>query len=355
MNGYVYILINSSLPGLIKVGMTNRSPEERALELSNNTNMPTPFVVAYYESVKNMNVVEKLVHQELEELGFRIRDNREFFSAPLKIAIGVLMNVASRSIDDEIALDVSSDDQEDDLGFYYLKKGTEEFSGTENTLQNFSEALKSFERAINFGSLLAYEPLGTLYQEGFGVKQSSQQALKIWQQGAEKGHIECYGLMWEVYSGSSDPNIRNHHNAELCFGWLIERSLEYYPTALSRFALDYLQNAYNRLNTTKKVRVFQLDGEHTAQVIDYIKEKARETFSEARKNKENDVPREDFINGNKSIYDVIIFDMLFLKEKIIGRHEIWSDILTGFDRSDIEYVFIDDEIIEYLSTCISNS
>jgi T5orf172 domain len=46
-SGYVYILINTSFDGMIKVGRTTRDPQERARELSWATGIPTPFRVAY--------------------------------------------------------------------------------------------------------------------------------------------------------------------------------------------------------------------------------------------------------------------------------------------------------------------
>ena len=33
MAGHIYILINASMPGLLKIGMTARTPDERAREL----------------------------------------------------------------------------------------------------------------------------------------------------------------------------------------------------------------------------------------------------------------------------------------------------------------------------------
>ena len=34
MVGYVYILLNPTMPGFLKIGMTTRTPEERARQLS---------------------------------------------------------------------------------------------------------------------------------------------------------------------------------------------------------------------------------------------------------------------------------------------------------------------------------
>lgn len=83
--GFIYILINPALKELIKIGMTTRTPEERAKELSSQTGIPTPFYVAYETEVSDCKRLEKIIHQRLEN--FRYSRNREFFSIKLKDAI----------------------------------------------------------------------------------------------------------------------------------------------------------------------------------------------------------------------------------------------------------------------------
>ncbi|PIY04238.1 MAG: hypothetical protein COZ20_06175 [Gallionellales bacterium CG_4_10_14_3_um_filter_54_96] len=46
-SGYVYVLLNQSLPGCVKIGKTTRDTATRAAELSSATGVPTPFMVAY--------------------------------------------------------------------------------------------------------------------------------------------------------------------------------------------------------------------------------------------------------------------------------------------------------------------
>jgi len=47
--GYIYALVNASMPGLVKVGRTSRDPKDRAAELSGATGVATPFLVVYHE------------------------------------------------------------------------------------------------------------------------------------------------------------------------------------------------------------------------------------------------------------------------------------------------------------------
>jgi hypothetical protein len=85
--GFIYILINPSLKNLLKIGMTTRSPEERAKELS-TTGIPTPFFVAFSEEVSDCQIIEKEIHLQLEN--FRYSKNREFFEIPLTQAIKII-------------------------------------------------------------------------------------------------------------------------------------------------------------------------------------------------------------------------------------------------------------------------
>ena len=94
--GYVYALLNAAMPGLVKIGKTEREPEDRAKELSGETGIPTPFLVAYAEWFKDCSAAEDYVHALLEQKGFRVAQNREFFSAPVKAAIQAIVKAKER-------------------------------------------------------------------------------------------------------------------------------------------------------------------------------------------------------------------------------------------------------------------
>lgn len=94
--GYVYALVNSTMPGLVKVGKTEREPDQRAKELSVATGIPIAFVVAYAELFKDCSAAEGYVHALLEQKGFRVAQNREFFCAPVKAAIQAIIKAKER-------------------------------------------------------------------------------------------------------------------------------------------------------------------------------------------------------------------------------------------------------------------
>lgn len=76
-SGYVYLLKNEAMPGIYKIGMTNRTVEERVKELSLSTSIPLPFEVVCSVEVDNAAEAEGELHEEFEE--FRISKSREFF------------------------------------------------------------------------------------------------------------------------------------------------------------------------------------------------------------------------------------------------------------------------------------
>lgn len=88
--GYVYVMVNPSLPNLVKIGKTTRDPNERAKELSASTGVPTPFIAVFYKPFTNCDMAEKTIHSYLEQKGYRVNDNREFFNISTNEAIGIV-------------------------------------------------------------------------------------------------------------------------------------------------------------------------------------------------------------------------------------------------------------------------
>ena len=76
MVSIVYILINDSMPGLVKIGLTSTSLEQRIRELD-TTSVPLPFKCYYAAEVSNAAFVEGKLHVAFGD--FRVRSSREFF------------------------------------------------------------------------------------------------------------------------------------------------------------------------------------------------------------------------------------------------------------------------------------
>jgi hypothetical protein len=96
-DGYVYILENDLMPGLIKIGMTDRDPFQRAVELSSATGVPAPFEVRAYFFAVRPESIEAAIHEEFSI--YRLQRGREFFR--------ISLNDALRQIHDRFAGEVS--------------------------------------------------------------------------------------------------------------------------------------------------------------------------------------------------------------------------------------------------------
>jgi len=82
--GYLYILSNPAMPGLLKIGLTTRTVPDRVAELSAATGVPSAFnVEAYFESSAPQEH-ERAVHRKLRN---RRVASKEFFRVRLDEAV----------------------------------------------------------------------------------------------------------------------------------------------------------------------------------------------------------------------------------------------------------------------------
>jgi hypothetical protein len=75
---YVYVLVNKSMPGMVKIGMTTDTPQKRAYDINKATGVPTPWVPVWWLKCYASGILERRVHEHLSE--YRVADNREMFS-----------------------------------------------------------------------------------------------------------------------------------------------------------------------------------------------------------------------------------------------------------------------------------
>jgi S-DNA-T family DNA segregation ATPase FtsK/SpoIIIE len=62
MSEFIYVLENPSMPGLVKIGRTERSVSERLTELSSHTGVPTGFAVVREYAVADSVEAERIIH-----------------------------------------------------------------------------------------------------------------------------------------------------------------------------------------------------------------------------------------------------------------------------------------------------
>ena len=84
----VYILVNQSMPDLIKVGITDDL--ERRMKELDKTGVPLPFECFYAVEINESLApkIEKKIHEGFDDK--RVRQNREFFSATPEQAKSIL-------------------------------------------------------------------------------------------------------------------------------------------------------------------------------------------------------------------------------------------------------------------------
>ena len=80
-DGYLYCFSNDSMPGILKIGMTERTPEIRLKEANSSDTWrpPTPYKINFAKKVYNVKQKEKTLHMLLTQYTERINPNREFF------------------------------------------------------------------------------------------------------------------------------------------------------------------------------------------------------------------------------------------------------------------------------------
>jgi hypothetical protein len=87
-NQWVYILSNPTTPGLLKIGYTTQTPDERAKQISNATGVALPYKVEWAFKCFDGEQLEGEVHRKLGE--YRVNNQREFFQINLEEAKKVI-------------------------------------------------------------------------------------------------------------------------------------------------------------------------------------------------------------------------------------------------------------------------
>jgi len=93
---WVYVLKNSTQPGLLKIGYTKLTPEERAKQISNATGVPLPYEVAWAYRCFNGEQLEGEVHHALKK--YRVNNAREFFQVDLENVKEIVESIGKKYI-----------------------------------------------------------------------------------------------------------------------------------------------------------------------------------------------------------------------------------------------------------------
>lgn len=88
--GILYVLTNPFMPGLVKIGCTTGTVEDRIYDISAATGVPVAFQCHLAAEVADMTAKEKTLHQLFSDK--RVNPKREFFEvAPEKVVLAIRM------------------------------------------------------------------------------------------------------------------------------------------------------------------------------------------------------------------------------------------------------------------------
>jgi len=87
-NEIVYVLTNSAMPGIVKIGKTTQSDVQTRMNQLYTTGVPVPFECAFAVQVNDCTTVESALHVAFGP--YRINPNREYFKIDIEQAIAIL-------------------------------------------------------------------------------------------------------------------------------------------------------------------------------------------------------------------------------------------------------------------------
>ena len=82
VRGWLYLITNEAMPGLVKIGFSLKDPALRAAELS-TTGTPLPFRVCYDALVFSPRELEQRIHADMKDL----RAGKEWFRCEVSDAV----------------------------------------------------------------------------------------------------------------------------------------------------------------------------------------------------------------------------------------------------------------------------
>lgn len=197
--GYLYVLTNPSIPGQVKVGRTERNPQDRRKELSAATGIPTPFELVHGQYFPDCHAAEKTLHERWAQEGHRVSAQREFFRLDVATAVAAIDALAR-----EQAAVATPGQPDGAVVKELLKQGFRWFRGDASTLRNDQRALEHFEQAAAMGSAVgAYwaartcERLSDTVRRKVDQREWQQRALVLHQAAIYKGHVKaCARASW---------------------------------------------------------------------------------------------------------------------------------------------------------------
>jgi len=109
----VYVLTNSAMPGLVKIGKTTQDEVDLRMKQLFSTGVPVPFECVFACRVPDASVVERALHHAFGQT--RINPTREFFRIEPDRVVSILKLLHVEEITEELEKSIESDATQADL------------------------------------------------------------------------------------------------------------------------------------------------------------------------------------------------------------------------------------------------
>ena len=112
--GYVYLLTNPAMPGMVKIGMTHRDELDVRLKELYPTGVPLPFECEYACKVPHdkCEALEHALHVAFDP--YRVNPNREFFNIIPEQAIAIMEFFDVEEVTEEVQQEIDNDTDDAD-------------------------------------------------------------------------------------------------------------------------------------------------------------------------------------------------------------------------------------------------
>ncbi|BDP44654.1 hypothetical protein DAETH_46230 (plasmid) [Deinococcus aetherius] len=262
----MYVLLNPSMPGLVKVGLTMRDAAERARELAGATGVPTDFLIAYEANFEDVHGAEQHMHASLAP--FRVNQGREFFRVPPTFAIDTLLELRLQGLYGATSFHTdpvkrAADEQVKFQGQHKARELYEQGQAHElgrGVLKSMYEAIKYYEAAAKAGLPEAHARLGASLLRGYGTEVNVKRGLKTLEKGAALGDLDCLRELAVAHRRLRQPDIS------------VDRWREYFDAApgtdeAAYYAARFLLTSPRHYRLS---RFFQVQATRVLRLIDLI-------------------------------------------------------------------------------------
>lgn len=233
MKGWVYVMSNLAMQGIVKIGFSTKDPILRAKELE-GTGLPHRFIVEYSMLVDEPYKVEQYIHNHLSYC----HENKEFFRIEATKAISTLKECTSL-LGQTIHFDIISNREQSNYDASD-KGSSRELTNFDLLDQDESRKLKSIcSRILNNDS--------TVFDGLWGIIKDYEQEVNYWAldeivnslESINKGSAEIEFILGYIYN--NDDEFCFFYNAEKAFNMLRSAAMQNH-----REAAFYLGEIYRR-------------------------------------------------------------------------------------------------------------